>query len=319
MKRFDNFGEYMFDLLFGPLKKGKRAANQFFIFFKVIGRQFDDVKRAFFRVREESDVVSCSPVMLPVHGQDRDMPRLEGEDVEAYRTRLSMKGIISEWGGTRQGILYTLTSLGYEQSRIEPVVYDIPEKWAEFIVFLKGEKQSGVINLDVIDKEIRKVKEGSSRPFYGLEAGNIIELRSRLEPGFSDYPRCGELLCGVWPTIAAEGRLFASELEAAGGDESGDAEFPKVGTFAASTDFWAFGPYVGYFGIASQIGAGSRQESGSKDYLRCSGSTMIDADGTFIITEAGVASRAEIGVEDYMRCSETTYLAPDIKTEEGFF
>ena len=46
---------------------------------------------------------------------------------------------------------------------------------------------------------------------------------------------------------------------------------------------------------------------------------MIDADGTFIITEAGVASRAEIGVEDYMRCSETTYLAPDIKTEEGFF
>ena len=319
MKQYDHFGEYMFDLLFAPLKKGKRAVNQFFIFFKVIGRQFDDVKRAFFRVREESDVVSCSPVMLPVHGQDRDMPRLEGEDVEAYRTRLSMKGIISEWGGTRQGILYTLTSLGYEQSRIEPVVYDIPEKWAEFIVFLKGEKQSGVINLDVIDKEIRKVKEGSSRPFYGLEAGNIIELRSRLEPGFSDYPRCGELLCGVWPTIAAEGRLFASELEAAGGDESGDAEFPKVGTFAASTDFWAFGPYVGYFGIDSQIGAGSRKESGSKDYLRCSGSTMIDADGTFIITEAGVASRAEIGVEDYMRCSETTYLAPDIKTEEGFF
>ena len=171
MKRFDNFGEYMFDLLFGPLKKGKRAVNQFFIFFKVVGRQFDDVKRAFFQVREEANVVSCSEIMLPVHGQDREMPRLEGEDAEGYRTRLSMKGIISEWGGTRQGILYVLTALGYEQSRIEPVAYDIPEKWAEFIVFLKGEKQSGVINLDVIDKEVRKVKEGSSRPFYGLEAG----------------------------------------------------------------------------------------------------------------------------------------------------
>ena len=41
MKRFDTFGAYMFDLLFAPLKRGKRAANQFFIFFKVIGRIFD--------------------------------------------------------------------------------------------------------------------------------------------------------------------------------------------------------------------------------------------------------------------------------------
>ena len=102
MKRYDNFGDYMFDLLFAPLKKGKEAANQFRIFFRVIGKDFDDVKKAFFRVRDEANVVSASPVMLPVHGQDRDMPRLEGEDIEAYRTRLSMKGLISEWGGTRQ-------------------------------------------------------------------------------------------------------------------------------------------------------------------------------------------------------------------------
>ena len=96
MKRYDNFGDYMFDLLFAPLKKGKEAANQFRIFFRVIGKDFDDVKKAFFRVRDEANVVSASPVMLPVHGQDRDMPRLEGEDIEAYRTRLSMKGLISE-------------------------------------------------------------------------------------------------------------------------------------------------------------------------------------------------------------------------------
>ena len=48
------------------------------------------------------------------------MPRLVGEDAEAYRTRLSMKGLISEWGGTRQGVLYALTALGYDQSHIEP-------------------------------------------------------------------------------------------------------------------------------------------------------------------------------------------------------
>lgn len=112
MKRFDTFGEYMFDLLLGPLKRGRRAVNQFLIFFRVMGREFNDLKAAIFRVCSEANVVSCSEAMLPVHGQDRDMPRLEGEDAEAYRTRLSMKGIISEWGGTREGVLYALTALG---------------------------------------------------------------------------------------------------------------------------------------------------------------------------------------------------------------
>lgn len=143
MKRFDTFGAYMFDLLFAPLKRGKRAANQFFIFFKVIGRIFDGMKKDAFRLRDELNVATASPVMLPVHGQDRDMPRLEGESIENYRARLSMKGIISEWGGTKSGILYALTSLGYEQSTIEPFSYQDPERWAEFIVFLKGSKQSG--------------------------------------------------------------------------------------------------------------------------------------------------------------------------------
>ena len=127
MKRFDTFGAYMFDLLFAPLKRGKRAANQFFIFFKVIGRIFDGMKKDAFRLRDELNVATASPAMLPVHGQDRDMPRLEGESIENYRTRLSMKGIISEWGGTKIGILYVLTSLGYEQSTIEPFSYQDPK------------------------------------------------------------------------------------------------------------------------------------------------------------------------------------------------
>ena len=54
MKRFGTFGEYMFDLLFAPLKRGKRAANQFYIFFKVVGRIFDGMKKDVFRVRSEA-------------------------------------------------------------------------------------------------------------------------------------------------------------------------------------------------------------------------------------------------------------------------
>ena len=72
MKQFETFGEYMFDLLFAPLKKGRKTVNQLRIFFKVMGREFDDLKAAIFRVRSEANVASCSEVMLPVHGQDRD-------------------------------------------------------------------------------------------------------------------------------------------------------------------------------------------------------------------------------------------------------
>ncbi|MFR0943764.1 MAG: hypothetical protein ACLSH1_04515 [Clostridia bacterium] len=77
MKRFDTFGAYMFDLLFAPLKRGKRAANQFFIFFKVIGRIFDGMKDDVFRVRAEAECrAQQARPMLPVHGRDRGDARL---------------------------------------------------------------------------------------------------------------------------------------------------------------------------------------------------------------------------------------------------
>lgn len=287
MKRFDTFGEYMFDLLFAPLKRGKRAVNQFYIFFKVVGRIFDGMKKDVFRVRSEANVASASPVMLPVHGQDRDMPRLEGEDVESYRTRLSMKGVISEWSGTKTGILYALAALGYEESTIEPFSYQDPERWAEFIVFLKGSKQSGINNLTVIDAEVRKVKEGSSKPAYGAEAGNGIEIRSRVFTGFSRYPRCGEIVCGVWPRVVSVGHLLASEIQAGSVQGSGEVEFPKVGTIAASEKFYQPCAFVMYEGLASCIEAGSKADSGAKIYPMCS--PALRCSGTTYMTEGGEA------------------------------
>lgn len=166
MKRFDTFGAYMFDLLFAPLKRGKQVANQFFIFFKVIGRIFDDMKKDVFRLRNEINVATASPAMLPVHGQDRDMLRLDGEDIEGYRTRLSMKGIISEWGGTRQGILYTLTALGYKESTIVPFSHLDPSRWAEFIVYLGHGSSTANKEFITIYNEIQQVKEASSKLAY---------------------------------------------------------------------------------------------------------------------------------------------------------
>lgn len=270
MKRFDTFGEYMSSLLFGPLKRGKRAVNQFRIFFRVIGRIFDGMKEDAFRVRLEASIATASPIMLPVHGQDREMPRLEGETVEAYRARLSMKGLISEWGGTRQGILYALAALGYERSYIEPFSLQDPDRWAEFIVFLSGTKQSGVNNIEVIDAEVRKVKEGSSKPAYGMDAGNALLIRSQLKTGLSWYPQCGEIVCGVFPRVANVGYLFGSVIRATSNTDFGEVEFPKVGTVAASKKFYQPYAYVIYEGLDSDIGATARAEKGTKQYMRCS-------------------------------------------------
>lgn len=169
MKRFDTFGEYMFDLLFGPLKRGRRAVNQFSIFFRVMGREFDGLKQMLFRVRAESNVASASEVMLPVHGQDRDMPRLEGETCEGYRTRLSMKGIISTWAGTIKGIQYVLAAFGYENGRVEPFYSRDPDRWAEFIIHLGKGNANAVRNLRVIYEEVLRVKEASSKLAYFVD------------------------------------------------------------------------------------------------------------------------------------------------------
>ena len=251
------------------------SSDLFRIFFRVIGHIFDGMKQDAFRVRDEANVASASPVMLPVHGQDRDMPRLEGEDIEAYRTRLSMKGLISEWGGTKTGILYALTALGYEQSYIEPFTLQDPERWAEFIVFLRGSKQSGVNNLNVIDAEVMKVKEGSSLPAYGMDAGNVIKIASVFEAGASRYPRCGEIACGIFPHVANVGYLLGSAVVAGSSSGSSGVEFPKVGTVAASKKFYQEHTFAMYAEFVSDIKIDSRASDGVNKYLLCSEETYL--------------------------------------------
>ena len=189
MKQYDRFGEYMFDLLFAPLKKGKRTVNQLYIFFKVIGRVFDGLKEDALRVRDETNVATASPAMLPVHGQDRNMPRLAGESVEGYRTRLAMKGIIAEKGGLKEGILYALAALGYEQSTVEPAFLQDQEHWAEFIIHLKNSKQSGVNDLDTIIAEVNKVKEGSSKLYEMQLASTPMSTTAYYAGAFASYSR----------------------------------------------------------------------------------------------------------------------------------
>ena len=98
---FKTFGEYMYTLLFSPLRRGRQSLNQFYIFFKVMGRSFDQCKEALLQVREEASVLTCSDAMLPVHGADRDMLRLQGETVDNYRRRLEGSNLRDGWAEQR--------------------------------------------------------------------------------------------------------------------------------------------------------------------------------------------------------------------------
>lgn len=149
------FGEYMFELLFAPLKRAKKSINQFWIFFKVIGMRFDRLKQSVFQVREESMLISASDSMLPVHGTEHQMLRIRGETLDNYRMRLLSHARIAEAAGTDAGIRYLAQAFGYENVEILPSPND--GAWAEAVVQFIG----GRIVLDdreILLQELDKIK-----------------------------------------------------------------------------------------------------------------------------------------------------------------
>ncbi len=278
MAKFEKFGEYMFSLLFTPLRKGRKAANQFYIFFKVVGKLFDDCKRDIFRVRAESMVISASEVMLPEHGKDRGMPRLKGEDVEAYRTRLSMKATIAEQAGTRPGVLLALKSLGYEDSYIEPFYKTDPERWAEFIVFLRGKNPSGVNDIRIIDTEVMKVKEASAKPNYGVDSGNIIQTRSKMQTGFSHFPLCGTIVSGIFPTVVCIGYTVTSARMVQSQNDEAVINYPLTGRAVASGEIYHEENCSLYYGFNSVPEVKSSARDGEVIYPLTSEETLMKGD-----------------------------------------
>ncbi|MDR2024015.1 MAG: hypothetical protein LBQ71_12430 [Hungatella sp.] len=163
---FEKFCDYMYSLLFTPLKKVRQSANQFYIFFRVIGTLFDDCKRDIFRVREESMVISASEVMLPEHGRDRNITRYQAETVEGFRKRLCMKALLAEKAGTMESLELCLKSLGYTGEIIPYFTLD-PARWAEFLVKIYYSlDDTHLINMETIKGQIRGVKPASAKDNY---------------------------------------------------------------------------------------------------------------------------------------------------------
>ncbi len=176
----ENFTEYMWYLLTTPLKKLKRVLNKWYILCRVFGRRFDEAKEDILRARDEGMVATCSHEMLPVHGADRRLTRYEGELLENFRSRIAMHEEICKLGGTNEGVLLAVKTLGYaspvlvradklqEFNKPQMSGDDIPvNRWAEFyIIIMMNAWEEHPISFGILRKNVRMWKEVGAKDNY---------------------------------------------------------------------------------------------------------------------------------------------------------
>lgn len=178
---FDKFGDYMYSLLFSPVKKTRQAVNQFYLFFKVTGKLFDDTKADIFQIREESMTASAGAAMLAEHGRDRNISRLKGEPVEGYRLRLMMKAVIAEKAGTVAGLLLCLKSLELDGEIIPYYTIDA-KRWAEFLTRIWYSLDDiRPVDMGNVRNQIRAVKPASAKDNYVLVLYTDYKVKIRYE------------------------------------------------------------------------------------------------------------------------------------------
>lgn len=109
----DKFADYMWYLLHAPFKKISKTVNQWYILLKVLGKRFDRAKDAVLQARDESMIATCGEHMLMQIGRERGLGRYENEDIENYRRRIALYPEVCRLGGTNEGIILAVKSLGY--------------------------------------------------------------------------------------------------------------------------------------------------------------------------------------------------------------
>ncbi|MDE6232845.1 MAG: hypothetical protein K2M60_05800 [Lachnospiraceae bacterium] len=175
---FDKFCDYMYYLLTSPFKKVRKSVNQWYILFKVLGKRFDEAMESIEDAREQTMLATCEPVMLAVHADERHMSRYPGECDENFRTRIANYAEVLKLGGTDQGVLLAVRTLGFKNPEIiranELTGYDInsqlPDRWAEFYIVVKmNVNESLPVSVDILKKEVRKTKVVGAKDNYSLQ------------------------------------------------------------------------------------------------------------------------------------------------------
>ena len=103
-------------------------------------------------------------------GRERGLGRYENEDIENYRRRIALYPEVCRLGGTNEGIILAVKSLGYTGVDIVParVMENSTEHWAEFYVLITMGSEPHPIGFTILTKEVRKKKEVGAKDNYCL-------------------------------------------------------------------------------------------------------------------------------------------------------
>lgn len=165
----ENFMEYMWYLLTTPFKRVRKSANKWYALCKVLGKRFDEAKEDILRARDEGMVATCCHEMLPVHGADRRLVRYDGEHPEKFRERIAKYERICILGGTNEGVLLAVQTLGFKNPEIKTVteLYGDTDRWAEFYVILPVDIDLEYpISIPLLKKGVRTTKEVGAKDNY---------------------------------------------------------------------------------------------------------------------------------------------------------
>lgn len=204
----DNFKDYIYYLLWTPLKKVEKEKNAWYKLAKVYGSLFDRAKEALLTAREETMVATCSPFVLQVHADDRRLTKYAGETDENYRRRIASYPEVCRLGGTNPGIMLAVSSLGFKNHYIALAkdLFNDPERWAEFYLILPfSSDEAWPVGISILRKVVRDTKETGAKDNYLFKlsgkATNQFGTESSLMIINRCYPRPNQpllLLDGNW-------------------------------------------------------------------------------------------------------------------------
>lgn len=165
----DKWRDYFWYLLPSPLKIVSQKLNQWYIFFKVLGEEYDQVQAELERAVDETTIATCSDSLLPYFAEDRNLYRYTGESNDSFRSRIAMYDELESLGGTEEGILLAAASVGYNQ--VEhiwlPELEGDSENWATFLIKVNENLEDDLqLDFQILQKEIRDKKESISQDIY---------------------------------------------------------------------------------------------------------------------------------------------------------
>ena len=195
------------------------------------------------------------------------MPRLEGEDVESYRTRLSMKGGHLQWKRHRRASSTPWPRSDMRRATIEPFSTKTPSG-GRFIVFLKGSKQK---RHQQSHRHRRGGLEGQGRAAQSPPTARRPGTASRSAPGLHrlrDTPVAERLFAESGPVWLASATFWRERHP--GGQRPGlrRGRVPEGGNNRGLGKFYQPCAFVMYEGLASCIEAAGG-ELRREIYLLC--------------------------------------------------